>query len=149
MEGPEQSRGRGGLFFGSVELEEMDEAECWDRLRAHNLGRLGLVVGAEPLILPVNYSAGDHAIVFRTAPGTKLEHGPGSIGCFEIDGFDERTGFGWSVLVTGPISAVPEDDTLRRLPVHPLAPGKRRDYWLALRSWRISGRRFRAGWAST
>jgi hypothetical protein len=74
--------------------------------------------------------------VFRRAAGAKAKYGPGSRACFEIDGWDDRTGTGWSVMVRGLIRDITEAtdeqaEELRRLPLHPAAPGVR-DHLLAL-----------------
>ena len=68
------------------ELRSLSEAECWKLLAAHNLGRLAIVVDGWPEVFPVNYASEEGSIVFRTASGTKLAHGPASRACFEIDG---------------------------------------------------------------
>ena len=134
----------------STELSALTEAECWSLLRQHDLGRLALVVAGWPRIFPVNYAVADWALVFRTQPGSKLAHGPGSPACFEVDAYDERTAGGWSVMVVGILEEITgrEDERsrrLRRLPVQPRAPG-RKDHWVALVADEITGRSFRGGW---
>jgi nitroimidazol reductase NimA-like FMN-containing flavoprotein (pyridoxamine 5'-phosphate oxidase superfamily) len=128
----------------------LPEDECWSLLRNHNVGRLAIVVEGRPRIFPVNYAAGDHALVFRTEPGSKLKHGPGSAACFEIDEYDNRNSTAWSVMVVGVLDDITDADdvrsrSLRRLPVEPVAPGPRL-HWLALNAEEVSGRRFRGGW---
>jgi len=130
-------------------LTALTETECWMLLRHHTLGRVAVVVDGRPRIFPVNYRADDGAIVFRTAEGAKLSYGPMTASCFEIDGFDERTGSGWSVMVQGSISEITDAadrraEALLRLPVQPVAPGERR-HWLAIYAEGISGRRFTSG----
>ena len=142
--------GRAGLTAASPSLVTLASDECWSLLKTHNLGRLSIVIKGWPRIFPVNYAAGEGAIVFRTEPGAKLEHGPGSPACFEVDGFDERTATGWSVMAVGVLEDVTEGDDersrrLRQLPVHPAAPGKR-SHWLALVPEEVSGRSFHGGW---
>lgn len=128
----------------------MSEEECWSQLRGNKLGRVVIQADGLPHIFPVNYSVGDHEIVFRTGPGTKLTHGPGSMSCFEVDTYDHASLAGWSVMAFGPLRDVTDevDDAskaLRDLPVHPVAPGKRA-HWIAMRVASISGRRFTGGW---
>ena len=53
-------------------LELLDEDEALELLRHGEVGRVGVTIGALPAIFPVNYRLLDGAIVFRTAPGTKL-----------------------------------------------------------------------------
>jgi hypothetical protein len=85
-------------------------------------------------------------IVFRTGPGAKLVHGPASRACFEIDGWDDRNGIGWSVMAQGVLREITEDsdrraEALRELSVRPAAPGIRH-HLLALFPTRVTGRRF-------
>jgi uncharacterized protein len=147
-EGP--SLGRGGQVPAGATVHELDTEECWTLLRKHSLGRLALVVDGRPEIFPLNYAAGEGAIVFRSQPGTKLSHGPGTNGAFEIDGYDHGTGIGWSVVVAGPLQEITDrtdgrSQALRRLPVETAAPGVRL-HWLAIDAERVTGRSFRGGW---
>jgi nitroimidazol reductase NimA-like FMN-containing flavoprotein (pyridoxamine 5'-phosphate oxidase superfamily) len=147
---PDLPLGRAGQIRASTSLDVLSEEECWSVLQQHNLGRLAIVVVGWPRVFPVNYAAGEGALVFRTEPGAKLAHGPGSAVCFEIDGFDERTASGWSVMAVGILEDLtgndePRAQRLRDLPLQPVAPGKR-SFWLALTPDEVSGRRFRGGW---
>ena len=140
--------GRAGQWR-RVELTPLTDEECWALLRTHSIGRVAVMVGGRPEIFPVNYGAGSGAIVFRSAPGTKLTNLPMTQTSFEIDGWDDRTGSGWSVMVHGTVSELTGaiDDlalSLHRLPVHPLAPGDR-DHWLAIYADEVTGRRFTSG----
>lgn len=128
------------------ELAALSEEECWDLLRGHDLGRLAIVVGEAPLIFPINYAAHAGALVFQTAPGTKLDRGPGSCAAFEIDGYDERSAAGWSVLASGVLQDISDAVDhfaveLRAIAVWPMAPGLRASR-LALYVDVVSGRRF-------
>jgi uncharacterized protein len=127
-------------------LRSLPESECWRLLDSSALGRIALVVEGWPQVFPVNYSVGEGALVFRSGPGAKVSYGPGSRACFEIDGWDDRSGTGWSVMVLGVLRDITEatDDRaveLRQLPLHPAPPGIRHRV-LALCPNRISGRRF-------
>ena len=130
-------------------LAPLTEEECWRHLRLQTLGRVAVVVNGRPEIFPVNYRAGERAVVFRTAPGAKLASAPMTQSCFEIDGFDERSGSGWSVMVHGAISEITDALDARardllQLHVQPLAPGERQ-HWLALYADEVTGRRFTSG----
>jgi uncharacterized protein len=128
-------------------IQVMSDAECTQLLRSHELGRLGLVDrDVRPLIFPVNYFFDEGLVVFRTAPGSKLDLAPGAPVCFEIDGWEPSTGAGWSVLVKGiahditnPRSA--PTGRVRFWPVNPAAPGSR-EHWIAIYVNEISGRKF-------
>jgi uncharacterized protein len=151
-EGETRSRsiGRGGLKTASANMLIIPEDECWSLLRNNKVGRLAIVIEGRPRIFPINYAAADNALVFRTEPGAKLEHGPGSSACFEIDDYDQRDSTAWSVMVVGTLQDITDADDersrgLRRLPVEPAAPGARL-HWLALSADEVTGRRFRGGW---
>jgi uncharacterized protein len=133
----------------SGQIEMMGVGECVKALRAHDLGRIAVVDReVRPLIFPVNYFFDEGVIVFRTAPGTKLDLAPGAHVGFEIDGWDPGQGIGWSVLVKG----VARDIThprgaptgrMRFWPVRPMAPGSR-EHWVGISADEITGRRFRS-----
>ena len=128
-------------------LTSLTEQECWLLLRHHTLGRVAVVVDGRPKIFPVNYRAGEGAVVFRTAPGTKLAHGPMTESCFEIDGWDPDGGIGWSVVAKGIAHDVTEPrgaptGRMRFWPVRPLAPGSR-EHWIGVWVSEITGRWFR------
>jgi len=144
------SLGRAGARAASESVLELTEKECWAHLRAQQLGRLAIVVGGNPQIFPVNYAVGERSIVFRTAPVSKLAHGPGSVACFEIDGYDGHAREGWSVTAVGPLEEITDAQdarsrSLRQLQVDPLAPGARL-HWVALHPDQVTGRHFPAGW---
>ncbi len=128
------------------ELETIPEEECFELLAAHDLGRLAISVEGQPQIFPVNYAMQEGRVVFRTAPGTKLEHGARTGAAFEIDEFDPSTGIGWSVMAQGMLYDVTQtidrgSEMLRALAVEPLAPGTR-EHWMALYPTVVSARRF-------
>jgi nitroimidazol reductase NimA-like FMN-containing flavoprotein (pyridoxamine 5'-phosphate oxidase superfamily) len=147
---PEERLGRAGLIPGSSKLGELSSGECWTLLESHRLGRLAIIVHGQPRIFPVNYVSAEHAIVVRTAPGEKLTYGPGRHACFEIDGYEEAGGRGWSVVANGVLQDITDSDDptahrLRDLPVRPQAPGERQ-HWLALTPDEVTGRSFQVGW---
>ena len=129
-----------------AELEAIPEDECRRLLAANDLGRIAIVVEGQPQIFPVTYAMDEGRVAFRTAPGTKLQHGPGTLVAFEIDDFDPATGIGWSVMAQGMLYDITStldraSESLRRLAVEPLAPGVR-EHWLAVYPAVVSGRRF-------
>ncbi|HET6949342.1 MAG TPA: pyridoxamine 5'-phosphate oxidase family protein [Acidimicrobiales bacterium] len=126
-------------------LEIIDPDECRRLLATEEVGRLALDDGGTPAVFPVNYLLDGAAVVFRTAPGTKLAAGPRRRVAFEIDQFDREARTGWSVVVVGRLHEVTEFDpaTLRRvsaLPIEPWAGGDK-PHWMRLVPERISGRR--------
>lgn len=129
-------------------MEEIPREECLQLLSRRDLGRIAIVVDGRPQIFPVNYVVRSGAIVFRTAPGTKLSYGPGSPVAFEVDEYIPVAGVGWSVMVQGIARDVTEaeDDfawAMRPATVHPMAPGEKA-HKLAIDPAEITGRRFRA-----
>ena len=107
-------------------------AECDSLLRQNHLGRVAVVGDDLPLILPVNFVLDDDAVVFRTNPGSKLDAALRDAPvAFEIDGIDERSQTGWSVLVRGHAHEVTDPvelDRLRQLDLVAWAPGARTHY---------------------
>jgi nitroimidazol reductase NimA-like FMN-containing flavoprotein (pyridoxamine 5'-phosphate oxidase superfamily) len=125
-------------------IEILDEEECLRRLAADEIGRLGVIVGGAPMIFPVNYVLDGTSIAFRTAPGTKLDVGPRSRACFEVDVFDRARRSGWSVVATGRLEEVTHYDSttferLRQLPIDPWADGDK-PHLMRLVADRFTGR---------
>lgn len=129
------------------DLEVLTEQLCTDLLASRRLGRIAFSAADRIEIFPVNYATDGAIVVFRTAPGTKLEMVTASRVAFEVDDWDEDNRVGWSVVVNGVAQEVttgtdPFAATLRTRNVWPLAPGER-DHWIAIYPSEISGRRFR------
>lgn len=130
---------------GDQTVVRLARSECLALLEAEDVGRLAIVQGGAPAIFPVNYVLDGESIVFRTAPGTKVDHGPLSLAAFEIDHLDRERRRGWSVVATGRLEvlghrhdpAVPE--RLRALPITPWASGER-DVIVCLVPGTITGR---------
>ena len=125
-------------------VEVMDRSACLELLAADQIGRLAVLEGGQPLVLPVNYGLDGESVIFRTAAGTKLDAARRSPACFEIDGFDRPTQSGWSVVVRGRLEEVttlhgPVFDRIRSLS-EPWVEGER-THVLRLLPSVISGRR--------
>ena len=133
---------------GKMELEPLDEPECWALLGRSGIGRLAVAVGRQPDIFPVNYAIDARSIVIRTAAGTKLAGAVlGGRVAFEIDGFDEETHSGWSVVVHGTASEVNTlDDVIHAedLGLEPWAAGLK-DRFLRISPTKVTGRRLPGG----
>jgi nitroimidazol reductase NimA-like FMN-containing flavoprotein (pyridoxamine 5'-phosphate oxidase superfamily) len=124
-------------------VEIIDPDECRRLLREDVIGRIAVVIGTMPAILPVNYAVDGDAIVIRTMHGSRLDMGQGHA-AFEVDSFDRARHSGWSVLVTGDLEEVSwyqarDMARLTALPVEPWAGGDR-SMWLRLRPSHITGR---------
>src|SRR5690242_11284312 len=110
-------------------IEMIGRDDCYSLLADDCVGRVGVVVGATPMIFPVNYALDGDAIVMRTTHGSRLDVGQGHA-AFEVDSFDREHRCGWSVLVTGQLEEVTwyQDADMKRieaLPVEPWAAGNR------------------------
>ena len=80
--------------------ERLSAEDCWTQLHTSGLGRLAIAAKGMVDIFPVNYLVHDEAILFRSAPGTKLSNLTAApLVAFEADGFDGR--WHWSVIVHG------------------------------------------------
>jgi uncharacterized protein len=94
----------------------MSLAECRHLLRGKRVGRVVFTDRALPSALPVNYVLTDDGIVFRTDPASQLSRlmdGVGAVLGFEVDEVDEDLASGWSVLVVGLATRMPEDEAWR------------------------------------
>ncbi len=115
-----------------VRLQELTKDECFELLAGQHLGRVALVDERGPIALPVNFVFDQHTVLFRTDEGTKLDAASRAARvAFEVDGVDEATRTGWSVLVRGEAVEVTDPAELarvRRLPLHPWAPGAKSRY---------------------
>jgi len=89
------------ITYAHSGMEIIPLAECIRLLGSRAVGRLGFVVGDQPLILPVNYTVHGDVVVFQTGEGSKLEAAPGAKVAFEVDDIDAANGAGWSVVVQG------------------------------------------------
>ena len=119
--------------------------ECEGLLRSASVGRLAFVSDGEVVVVPVNFRFHEGTIVIRTAVGSKLEAAARHAQMtFEIDGWNDVTETGWSVLAKGGAREVLSDEEaadLMQLGLRPWADaaGKRR--WLRIRPDEITGRK--------
>ena len=147
-EGAPHDRGLSGAGAQRMsELVELSRDECLKLLASHSFGRLAVSMGARaPVIRPVNYvfDRASQSVVFRTARGSKFHALLDSVdAAFEIDGIDERSRTGWSVIIHGVNEAVTNQSDIARLDrlgLQPWAPGDKR-HWMHIRAWTVSGRR--------
>jgi len=119
--------------------------ECERVLEDRSIGRVAVLAAGDPLILPVLYRFVHGTIVFRTAPGEKLDavwqNAPAA---FEIDNWDTPTRTGWSVLVRGRTEAVHNEDEvaeLEGLGLEEWVPELQPTTWVRIQPTEITGRR--------
>ncbi|HXX88943.1 MAG TPA: pyridoxamine 5'-phosphate oxidase family protein [Acidimicrobiales bacterium] len=138
---------RGGLV-----IDELDAEACRALLERVPIGRVGVVVDNRAVILPVNFVIVDHAVVFRSTPGTKISKALHKADVtFQVDDYDPNGDRGWSVLVHGPASVVVDIDrmaSLARLPLRPISPKGLEDEFVQIPIASMSGRRVRPRYRS-
>ncbi|GAB06559.1 pyridoxamine 5'-phosphate oxidase family protein [Gordonia amarae] len=121
----------------------LSDDECWELLRSQSLGRIGLSVGDDPDIFPLNYVVNGDKVVFRTGEGTKLfELAVNGKVAFEVDDYDAAGG--WSVIVKGTAERLVnmgEINAADELPLKPWVASMKYNY-VAITVTAISGRRF-------
>jgi hypothetical protein len=129
-------------------LEALSLEECVALLRRHDVGRIGVILGDVPVILPIKYrfveTSGRTWIALRARSGGIIERGSMIVG-FEIDGVDPVRRKGWSVLVRGTLHRVDPDaaDFRKRFDPQPWLTVDR-DAWLIVEPFSITGRRLTA-----
>jgi nitroimidazol reductase NimA-like FMN-containing flavoprotein (pyridoxamine 5'-phosphate oxidase superfamily) len=130
--------------MSSYGLEPIPREECMALLRTRGVGRVGLRIGDDPAILPVNFAVLGEDVVFRTDPGAKLAAAVlRTKVAFEVDQTQPFSHEGWSVLVVGHAEEVRDRETLaavEQLPLRPWAEGVR-DQVVRIRSEQVTGRR--------
>jgi nitroimidazol reductase NimA-like FMN-containing flavoprotein (pyridoxamine 5'-phosphate oxidase superfamily) len=130
-----------------AEIVELPRAECLQHLAASRFGRLAVVSAhGTPVIRPVNYVFDDasQSVVFRTGLGTKF-HALLSAekATFEIDGIDNETQTGWSVIISGvteEITSRQEIDRLTAAGIDTWVPDQTL-LWIRIRAYTVTGRR--------
>jgi nitroimidazol reductase NimA-like FMN-containing flavoprotein (pyridoxamine 5'-phosphate oxidase superfamily) len=127
-------------------VEVVHRKECLDLLATQVVGRIGIIVGSQPLVLPVNFALDGETIVIATAPGAKLYAARGRPACFEVDETDHEARSGWSVVLQGPLEEVTRSDTPLLERLDGLADpwlGEDRNHVVRLVPTTITGRRVR------
>jgi len=126
-------------------MEVLSREECLDLVRGVPIGRVGMVVGGVPVIVPVNFALLGEDVVFRTGTGSKLIAAVRrSLLSVEVDEVDPVMRTGWSVLITGGASELVRPDEIAAadaLGLDSWIPGRRR--YIRVRSDSVSGRRLR------
>jgi nitroimidazol reductase NimA-like FMN-containing flavoprotein (pyridoxamine 5'-phosphate oxidase superfamily) len=93
-----------------MELTELSVDDSWHLLEQAHVGRVALIRGGLPSILPVNICALDSGVYFRTGPGALLDAAiAGDIVSVEADEVDLAWHSGWSVVVSGHAQVVADD----------------------------------------
>jgi len=126
-------------------LESLTFDECLGRLQEQRVGRIAVVSGGLPLVLPVNYRMialpGKNWIAIRTRPGNVIARA-GLHVAFEIDEIDPERREGWSVVVRGTLHDVDDKaaDFRNRFDPDPWILHER-DAWMVIEAFQITGRK--------
>jgi nitroimidazol reductase NimA-like FMN-containing flavoprotein (pyridoxamine 5'-phosphate oxidase superfamily) len=126
-------------------LEILAPEDCLRLLDLSPVGRIAFVAAGEPVVLPVNHLRDGRSVVFRTASGLTLDAATRRASmAFEVDGYDEPTRTGWSVLLRGTSDLETDEEALARLDaedLHPWADAVDRPHWVRIRASELTGRR--------
>lgn len=127
-------------------IEILDEPTCWELMAGAEVGRLAVAAAGEIEIFPVNYALDGHAVVFRTAEGTKLvELVLAARVAFEADGRDDERGLAWSVVIKGEARILERFDDIYRAQALGLESWSStpKERFVRIAPTRVTGRRFR------
>ena len=130
-------------------LEVLERDECLALLGTVPVGRLGLSLGALPVVLPVNFCLADDEIIVRTTAGSKLDAAlHHAVVAFEADHIEGYGHTGWSVLVRGASRVLVRPSEIAHAETLPLRPwgtsGTTLDRFIAIGTDLVSGRRIRS-----
>ncbi|MEO7121984.1 MAG: pyridoxamine 5'-phosphate oxidase family protein [Lacisediminihabitans sp.] len=131
-------------------VENLTPEECWALLGENGIGRLATAVveavtgRISPDIFPVNYLVHERAVLFRSAPGSKLidlTRQPAV--AFQVDGRVRRDM--WSVVVHGDAERMGFDSEIEESGIRELQASHPTDKWNYVRIGvrEITGIRFR------
>jgi nitroimidazol reductase NimA-like FMN-containing flavoprotein (pyridoxamine 5'-phosphate oxidase superfamily) len=126
-------------------MEIISRQECLRLLATQRVGRLGFIVGDQPMVLPINFAVQGDVVVFRTGEGSKLEAALLAKVALEVDDVDFVAGTAWSVVVQGVAEEITNADDwvaeeLRRDAAPTWAPGLT-EHYVRINPSLISGRR--------
>jgi nitroimidazol reductase NimA-like FMN-containing flavoprotein (pyridoxamine 5'-phosphate oxidase superfamily) len=129
-----------------LEMEALSTSTCLALLRTVDVGRLAVVTADGGVdIFPINFIVDHGTVVFRTAPGTKLDSLVADRRvAFEADHFDWYEHVAWSVVIKGDAEFVTRRSDLEELfdlDVHPWHP-HHKPHLVRLLPTLVTGRRF-------
>jgi len=126
--------------MSGTHLVEMPKWECLRLLGERTIGRLGVMEGTYPVVLPISYRLVPEKplVVLRTRSGGVIHRAVGHAS-LEVDEIEVGSRRAWSVLVRGVLR--PLDDSAG-LPAPQPWLSDDRHRWLVLEPHVITGRRF-------
>lgn len=123
-------------------IDVIDEKECFGLLSSTTVGRVGFVRDGRIEIIPVNYRLRGRELSFHARADGILAGLPDEPDvAFEVDHHDDLGRSGWSVLLSGRVERLGDEDASAD-DVHPWAGGERELRFRFLAD-RVSGRRVR------
>ncbi len=132
------------LMIDAQGLDVLSPDECRDFLARESAGRVGLVDHGQPLIFPVNYAFVADSIIYRTAPGSKLDAARRfDRVVFEIDDWNDETRTGWSVMAKGTARPVEDEWHIalcEYFDIEPWADQIPRKHWVRIDITELTGR---------
>lgn len=128
------------------DLVPLEHHDCVRRLQDAPWVRIGFTdAEGHPQVFPVSHLVYDHAVVFRTSPGSLLGvAAEGREVAVEVDGGEVADRIGWSVLARGATSLITDEAELERLhslPFEPWAVPGDKTYWVRVEIESLTGRR--------
>jgi len=124
--------------------EHLDLETCWRLLADAEIGRVVFAEGDDIEVFPVNFAIGGRSILFRSAPGSKLELVASRPRvAFEVDHYTDTDA--WSVVLWGPAERLAFDDEIEHSGILGLvswSPDETYNY-VRITPDRVTGRRFR------
>src|SRR5690349_65481 len=124
-EGPRRRTTIRAMELDHVGSEVLTPHECLELLGRAVIGRVGLSVGALPIVLPVKFvmAPGAAASLLRTCGGAKQRSAwERSVVAFEVDDDDPEDHTGWSDLVQGRSRVITDGREVQRDLSAPLQP---------------------------
>jgi transcriptional regulator with XRE-family HTH domain len=100
-----QQDGPGGWDPSEAHVAPLNNDECLEHLRSGDVGRVIFRAARGPVAYPVNYVVVGEEVVFSTSERTASCIAECGEAGFEVDNIDLERHGGWSVIVTGPVSA--------------------------------------------
>jgi uncharacterized protein len=127
------------------ELLSRNECQRLLAVKAGGFGRVGLIVGGQVTIVPVNYQIMDQDVLILVGVGDILDAARSeTIVGFQVDDVSASAGVAWSVLVQG-LATVVTDAQVRAAKAVPVVPSvpEPGTWYVRIRTGVLSGRRFR------
>ena len=124
----------------------LDREQCLVLLRKVAVGRLVFTEHALPAVQPVDFRWWRGDVVIRIADAALLAAASGNrVVAFETDELDAELRCGWSVTVVGHAQVITDVSDLIELSGVFARPwvGARRDYFVRIRTEKVTGRRLR------